>query len=346
MHHVVNSTFIEVLRGMTAKVINGVNIFAKKIDVEDVTVKGTAKIGQYGKSLLVDSNGVTVSGNLHVRDAILVQNLTVNSMISGSELVVSKEPSTQNSSIILRDGVVISSNGFNSTEGSMRCKDIELFGDMKAEGVIQSTKIISHGSITSRTLSTSESIKTPSIQSNNAKLNNTFINLIHVKNDCFVHGNFEVNGNVTLEGEVITINSPVVKMKEVVVENGFKSRSVFSSRLYTEDIAASGFITAGTITAKEMLRTKGPVEMEGRVTINSNLTVNNIRVSTVLSGTTIKAGSLNVGGIEARKVSVTGGEMTVDGLNVKEKLVKINELEKRIAELERVIKQLQYLLKS
>ena len=326
---------------MKATNIEAKEMVTTKIEGETLLIKGEVMVGENGESMLLNSDGVTISKELHVQD-ISARHVFVNGTISGPELNLSKGLSIQNNSIALTNGTIESSNGFVSKEGSLVCKDIRTSGNIQVDGTIESTgSIISNESITSRTLSISQSIDTSSIiVSNTAELNCTQMNEMHVSNKCSIDGLLEANGNVTLNGDMVTITSPIVKLKDMEVENGITSKSIFSSRLYTEDVAASGFITAGTITCKEMLMTKSNVEMEGKVTIKNDLTVDNVHVSNALSSTTIQASSLTVGGIEARKIRVDGHDMTIGGINVMEQLDTIQDLEKRITELEALVSKL------
>ena len=337
----INSTFIEVLKSMKATSIEAKEMVSTKIGGETLLIRGEAKVGESGaETMLITSEEVTISKELHVQD-ILGRNLRVNGTISGSELNLSAGLSIQNNSVVLKNGTIESSNGFVSAEGSLRCKDISLTGKIQVEGLIEATgSIISNESITSKRLSVSESIDAPSIAGNISEFNFTRMDMMRVSHKCSVDGEFEANGNVTLNGEMVTITAPTVRMKEMEVENRIKSQSVFSTRLYTEDLAASGFITARTITAKELFIAKGQVVIEGKAIMRNDLNVDNVKVSNSLSSTTMKATSLTVGGIEARKVQVDGDDMTVGGINVKEKLDKINELEKRIMELEALVSKI------
>jgi len=134
--------------------------------------------------------------------------------------------------------------------------------------------------------------------------------------------------NANFTGDLVWMNKLTVATAEI--RNGLEVGSLFTKRVYTQDVAASGLITATSIYSK------GEVNVTGFI---NSLEVSSERIRArdlitsdqLVTSTAKVEGALEAAGITAQKVTVKN-DLIVSGTSL---MNTIDQFEKRIADLER-----------
>ena len=300
------------------------NTRVSTIDVQDkINVNGDSNLA----GMNVSSDEVVINGLLLVKSDVIVhgslflENLKVREVLNASKILSSGILIDGN--ISATNGMVESSGGFWSKNGILECKNI-------TAGVITSTK-----GIMASNVFLSGHVASDTLRANSGIFNDTLSATTFVTKHIDVEsGPLQINSELTIRGNAYTKGK--FKAKEVEVENGIKAKSVFSSRAYVGDVAASGFVSAATLVIKGEAKFKGTMSVDTSIATNTLEAIDAKFMNGITCRTAGVAGTLDVGSVEARKVSISG-ELKVGNEDIK---AKIGELEKRLHALETIMREL------
>jgi len=289
-------------------------------------VKGESNLG----SLVVKPHHVHIVGNMTADETVHIRNtLLVDGLLSVEILNVAQEMSASSIRVLdqggiqVEQGLVISAVGFKTESGVVECKKMNVTEVSTAKvGVFE--------------LISADSFAAESINSNHAKINRTQMMDANITN-LSVAGFVDIGCNMTVHGDVHS--NQKVMASEIHAVSGVKSRSVFATRVYTEDLAASGFVTADSIINKGDMKVHGKAEIDS-VTVQSKVTSAYLNVTQSMVCTTATVhGVIDAAGIVSRKLTLNG-ELIVKGQDVMAKMDEIEELKRRIDVLEEILNKL------
>ena len=135
--------------------------------------------------------------------------------------------------------------------------------------------------------------------------------------------------NATFENIHVASNLTATKLylSEADISDSIKGRSVFSTRMYAEDLAASGSVSAATLLVKRSAHVKGEVTVLGSVTATTLDASSVVTSSNVESTTATITGSLSAGKIETKGIDDIGNEIVALRLRVQQ----LEDFVKRLA---------------
>ena len=118
-----------------------------------------------------------------------------------------------------------------------------------------------------------------------------------------------------------------------------KTNSIFSSRMYTNDLAANGIVSASDIFSKGSIDVKGVITGE-KSKINEMQGENLVVDESITCGTASVLGKLEAAGVDAQKVTVRS-TLIVNGKNVVEELNELEKMRWRVEKLEKLLSALE-----
>jgi cytoskeletal protein CcmA (bactofilin family) len=310
-----------------------------------------------------------VGGNVHVSKNILVTgSLQVDQFISTSSLDVKQSMNASSANItghltassINVSSVSVSSqfevvgtqakpvqsvNGYESSNGGIEvAKNIISHGMLAAKLGVSTSNLTAHGKVT-------------------FEGNDTFIQKLQVQEVVVAGGNNSLSGIWLNDGANLTINAPgfLHSRGGLIVDNGtvsefrgdalvtgkfefsetlkvagtLNSESIFTSRIYTEDLSARGFVSASTVVST------GDVEVSKSVNVRASVIAEErVEAAHIVSRNSITAPSASLDRISAAAVTVqklmVSTELMVQDINVMQLIEKEFKLLKdRIDALER-----------
>jgi hypothetical protein len=283
-------------------------------------------------SLMVQSGLVRIPTNLTVDEtAIFNSDLVVYGSIKAEKISISKEVkasrfSLENEEVCIADGTV--------TSKLVESKAIKAETIASSE-LMLSVNINASNSITSPTINTqsffSGVINTSAIYADEVFAKKTNISSLDVNGYCNIHGSVHVTEKLEVD--------------EMEVRNGIKSRSIFSSRVYTQDISASGFITADTVINKGEMKVQGKADIY-ELEVESRLISSYIKVKNSLECTAATVhGTIDTGTVTTRKLNVTG-DLIFNGINTSNAFNEMENLSERLSMLENIVRSLEHKLDS
>jgi hypothetical protein len=128
----------------------------------------------------------------------------------------------------------------------------------------------------------------------------------------------------SINASLLTAKS--ISADEVTVAGGVHSKSTISSRIYTEDLASSGFISASTLVVKELGTFRGSIS--AKAVAAENVEAEQLQVTKLKTSTADVTGTLTAGKVEVK----VNGEVV--------------DLAKEIASLQQRVKDLEEVLSS
>mmetsp|Transcript_27709 Transcript_27709/g.40807 ORF Transcript_27709/g.40807 Transcript_27709/m.40807 type:complete len:500 (-) Transcript_27709:2963-4462(-) len=288
---------------------------------DSLIVNGNAQVA----CMYVTNKSVTIGGDL-----VGASNVTVGENIDAGNSITSKT--------VVVSGHIISGSGFYSHKGNLECSNVTASGLVTAENGIYTTNFTVDGNATvlkklsARSVYVSEEINVTRL----AVADNIKAKSLMLTTDMSVNGGLKVYNSANISGELAVsekIFAQEVEVEDQLKAKSLKANSLFSSRVYTEDMAASGFITAATIISK------GDATVNGIITANELSIGNSIQSNFLTVTNSIKcvtaevAGMLNAAGIVTQKASV-------GGMDIVAKLAEMESLKSRVEELELLVKSL------
>ena len=272
--------------------------------------------------------------NLTVRETLLVKDIDIQgdliSLTDGKILV--RELHVENKSHV---------NYLNATRISVlqELKSDRIYGEhMMITNISTTESVISKGIITSNIHVIDDGkIKSEKVTSSLLRASSIFVN-----GSATVVGPIELYGdlviNVSSQGPSNIVGVGKIGSKEVIVESGVKARSFFGTRMYTRDLAASGFISAETFIGKGSMDVSGTITGT-KMNVTDRLSASTVAVENHMRCSTMEVKSnLEAGGITTKKITVKG-DIVVNGINIHDKLDEIEDLKKRIAHLESILEK-------
>lgn len=260
----------------------------------------------------------TIRKGLIVHGPISAEIISASKELRASELCV-----VGNGDVCMANGTVTSTSGFVSPLGSVQTHTLKASNLVSSEKDIISFNITASNAVSSPSIYANaliaKTIHSQQVQIHEASLDMANITTLHVTKNCTLLGSVRVEGNIIVD--------------EVEVSNGIKARSMFSSRIYTQDISASGFITADTVINKGDIKVHGRAEVN-ELAVTSVLTTAFAKITSSLecsAGTVL--GTLDAAGVVTRKATVTG-DLLLNGVNVAQALSDLDHLKERLAKLE------------
>jgi len=231
-------------------------------------------------SILVNMNvtaHTTFAKSVEVRGEMSAINLNVSNRLFTNDMLVSERIIIHGGDIALENGTV---EYVNSTVNE------RLF----VKRAISSLGNISTDNLVFYVVDAHEYIIAPRITTQTMKVYKLQTDFIQINNDIEVQGDIKVYGNTTLGGDMVLINATSMKTRDVDVNGRLKARSILTSRLYVEDIAASGFMTADSIISKGNAKFHGRVEMKD--VASTILTSEYMNVVNTVTCMAVKAGGV------------------------------------------------------
>ena len=315
-----------------------------------------------GNVQITNQSSVSVTGNIRVdQNASIGTSLHVDKSISTTTLSVSgsvNATSLYASSIIATSLELVgdealplqSRKGYESSHGGIEvAKDIISHGRIAAKHGVATSNLTAFGFVNLEGGATYiESLSAGDIivnkQSNiSTNVENIWVRnggnvtvetpgIIHAKGGILIENGTQsyMNGKVTASGRF--------HMKDSLkVDGGVTNSSLFTSRIYTEDISARGFVSASTLVST------GDVNVSGSMIVHSNIKVDEtIEANSIVSQNSISCktatidGVVTAVGLTVQKAKV--GELIVQDVNLLEmwqnEMTRLND---RIEELERRI---------
>ena len=301
--------------------INGSSIF-----VGDLAIGGPSKLSQLGCMNISSDSGVVVGGNLmvtqnvsideylFVRETIRARNISTNKIVTDALYSLG---SITSGSINVTQGNVTSSDGFFS-DGDMIIGNVAVAGNLSVNSqisasAIQADKTLSAGNASVNYLSVITNLKVGN--------RTTFEGEAEFGDLTFFHG----KANFT--GEYVSMNKLMVQNAEI--KNGLEVGSLFTKRVYAQDIAATGFVTATSLISKSDVNVTGTISSSALST--EHVTSKYLSISNELHCSTARVdGVLDAAGIATRKLTIKGG-LVVNDVDL---IAVVESMEKRITDLE------------
>lgn len=299
------------------------------------------------KPLVVHNSSVSIlNDSLTVENMIITTNSTVKEILDAN-IISAKSMTLQGHLDVLgKTNRIRSSGGFQSSDGNLTCIGVEASGLLKSDGGLITTDMEVSGNAridgymntnnldVNDTLTVPKIFVTDSIASKSIEVSKS----LHITKE----GNLTSNSDVTFHKNAIVKQK--IFAKEAEFEGAIKMKSAFASRMYTEDVVASGFLSAATISSKGDVNIQGEV-VANSIAVNENINSRDVKVQNSFSCTTAQVhGILNSAGIIAQKITVKG-DLILDGYNVREKISEFQSLKEKVMELETMVNMVMQKLK-
>jgi len=300
-------------------------IAASAITVGDLVVGSPFQPTRLGIMNVSSTNGVVIGGSLsiagtaNIEESLSVHDeIRVNSLSSNETITRRFNATEVFASGRIAAGNVTSVNGFYSV-GDMNVRNVIAMGNVSAGEFITASKIYA-----------SKELLAPdaSFEHLHVRTSMTVANTTAFQGDTSFSGGTYFMDNANFTGDLVWMNKLTVATAEI--RNGLEVGSLFTKRVYTQDVAASGLITATSIYSK------GEVNVTGFI---NSLEVSSERIRArdlitsdqLVTSTAKVEGALEAAGITAQKVTVKN-DLIVSGTSL---MNTIDQFEKRIADLER-----------
>jgi len=304
------------------------NVTAKSIDLNLPVVIQNASV-----SIL--NNSLTVGNDISTRSLVVKESIE-SSLISAINLTVH-----DHLEVLGRRSKLKSYAGFETIDGNVTCKNAIVSGDIKSLGGIYATVLeindnaAFHGNLNAGNVVIENGLISPKLT-----VTGTFHSKsIAVTDSLHIGPDGNLTSNSTVHFHNDTIIDKTLYANEGEFKNGIKMKSAFASRVYTEDVLASGFISSSSIIAKGDVKIHGEANVK-RLIFTEIVKGPSVKVDNSLTCTTAKVnGMLTSAGITAQKVTVNG-DIILDGINVREKLKELQVLREQVSRLEKLIQEL------
>ena len=302
--------------------VQGNTLNVSSIFVGILAIDEPSKLSRFG-CMDVSSNSITITGNVSI-----AENADVGRSLSvGDTLVVQSSLSAKEitSETMHSHGTITSSEGFTSN-GTLMIGNISVVGDLVVNNTMSAQDVQVQKNLSASTAFIDE-----------LTINTRFEAMNHSSFEGAVdfHDTSHFHGSSNFTGELVSIAK--LTAGKVEVENSLEvGASLFTKRVYSKDIAATGFVRAATIQSKGDIKTEGTV-VASRVNAASILSEDVVVSNGIRCSTARIDGALDAAGVTAQKMNVKGNLM-VNGMDV---FAIIEELKKQITDLERKMDVLQ-----
>jgi cytoskeletal protein CcmA (bactofilin family) len=301
---------------------------------KNILVTGNLSVGQF-----ITTNSVDIKHSMNASSANITGHLTASSLNVSFVSVLSQLELVGPQSKPLQ-----SINGYESTNG----------------GIEVARNIISHGMLVAKVgVSTSNLTASGKVRFEG---NDTFIQRLHVQEVIVEGGNTNISGIWLRQGANMTVDAPgyLHSRGGIIIENGtlsefrgdaivtgkfefaetlkvtgtVNSASLFTSRIYTEDLSARGFVSASTIVST------GDVDVSKNLNVRASvLAEERVEAADIVSRNSIKAPSASLDRISAAAITtqklMISTELLVQDVNVMQLIEKeFKLLKERIDALE------------
>ena len=338
------------MTSLNSNVLGHFNALTAKMD-GNVVVGGNMYMPQI---MNATSTSIVLMKPLEIKNShvsILNASLNVGKTIQSSELIVDEQLNARNVSaisviiqndlsLIGKNSRIISSGGLTSENGNITCVNVIASGWIESSTGIMapsfetSGNAIIKGNISANRANIKNFLKVETIESTNE----IYSESIYVSKSLHVDQNGKLTSNSTVYFNDDAKIGKILYAREAEFKAGVKMKAAFASRVYTEDLIASGFVTAATINSKGSLYVKGKAtfgsvlahDVEGQ-----NLLANN----SITCKTAKVDGVLESAGINVQKVYVND-DLILDGISVKESLEELRELKKHVSKLESMLQSI------
>ncbi len=295
-----------------------------------------------GMSLMVKNGNVTLLDSLHVSGSMITNNVHVHDELEAKNMKISDMLMISNGTVKIGMGKVQSTEGFLTTNGTVICDQMQARSIKVTETISSISNISTAESFISKGIVTSSIhiIDGGEIKSDKVTSSTLMVSSIFVNESATVFGSIELYGDLLMNSSSLGPSNLLgvgkIGSKEVIVESGVKAKSFFGTRMYTRDLAASGFISAETFIGKGSMDVTGTITST-KVNVTDRLNASNIAVENHMSCSTVEVKSnLEAGGITTTKLNVRG-DIVVNGISIQDKLDEIEDLKKRIIQMESLL---------
>ena len=292
----------------------------------ETTAMNISKHSVFINATIETSKSMVVSDSLSVGKELKANKVTT-SYLNASSASLGNLSIDGNATV---NGTLTSQNGF-STKG-IQCMDIVSRGNIISQANISSVDLFATGNahvqknVSAQSMFVSDALNASSISAT----------YLHVMSNVTIGGGLKGTSKVNMNADV-SINGTLTAVESEF--NSCKTSSIFSSRIYTNDLAANGFVSASEIFSKGNIDVKGVITGE-QAKINEmqggNLVVN----ESITCGTASVLGELEAAGVVAQKVTVKSS-LIVNGKNVAEELNDLEKIRRRVDELEKLLSELE-----
>ena len=320
------------------------SVQSSKEEDERVFVINSNRVSVRGMSLMVKNGNVTLQDSLNVSGRIVTNNIHIHDELVTKNIKVSDVLMISNGTVKIEEGMVQSTEGFLTKNGTVACDQMQARSINVSKTISSISNISTAESVISKGIITSNIhiIDGGEIKSDKVTSSLLWASSIFVNESATVVGPIELYGdlviNVSSQGPSNIVGVGKIGSKEVIVESGVKARSFFGTRMYTRDLAASGFISAETFIGKGSMDVSGTITGT-KMNVTNRLSASTVAVENHMRCSTMEVKSnLEAGGITTKKITVKG-DIVVNGINIHDKLDEIEDLKKRIAHLESILEK-------
>jgi len=281
----------------------------KSIRSHSVSIEDGLYFGDHTEqqSLRLKAGSVYVSTNMGVEGVVTMKGLTAKGPITTEIITVSNELNVSGKFCVGNCDVIIANDTITILSGSVHAHTIQSSDLMVSRREMISLNITALNAVSSPSIFSRELIS-EAITSNKVSADDALLNTANITGSLLVNS--------------------------LAVNNDVKSKSMFSSRIYTQDVSASGFITADTVINKGDMKVHGKAEVN-EITVSSVLTstVAKITQSLECTGGVTVLGTVDAVGLTTRKATVNG-DLLINGVNVAQALHEVELLRERLVKLE------------
>ena len=271
------------------------------IVAEDVNITSTL-LGEEATISKLVAGVASFSGDVKAKNviagAVHVENLT-------SDQLVSKGP------ISIEDG------DLSVCRGALKALNVEIDGNVTTDSLYSRN-------IVSMNIKAQNSLNASQIIGRNGQFEDARINTL------------TLNGNLTVSnGAVIAeiTRTQSLFAKRADFKEGVTAISFIGKRIYSEDISASGYITAQDVIVKGDVTVNNNADFKKAISVDK-LTAKDVQIENSLQASTATFGGLmKAGGVEVRKISIHG-DLYLNGEDIAKKL---NDLVARVKSLEAML---------
>lgn len=341
----ISSGTIEAPFATITDTLQGTTIRAMNVDISTMLVSKEARLGslndgsgrvsmsvESGTGTVAINSDLVVGGDASFSGALSATNLTA-SVITGVKNVTTSHLTCTNS-IILEHGDI------DVMRGTLRASKVEISdgGFLSTNGAVQASTVIASEAITGTNVSATNVIHAPLIMGDTLESKKINVKTLIANSIEVVDGNLTIAHGNTINSESINTQSMYAATAEV--RDGIKATSFIAKRIYSEDVTASGYVTAQNVNAKGSVKVLKDLEVEETVTAKGRLIAEDIQIHNSLEATTAKFGGfVEAGKMEVRKLKIID-ELTVDNMDVRKRLDVIEDLRIRVDRLEALVSEL------